>query len=124
MLLRQITLIILTLSGTAHADFAPSVWDQMQHGGAQTITARIESVDISTKFIRVGYQEMVNDGAKSSMNLCMESIADHSQHEGWLSAVNNQRIETLRQALKSRELVELSFQGPWSPCLSSISAKK
>ncbi len=124
MTLRLLTLLTMTLSGTAHADFAPSVWEQMQNGGAQTITARIESLDISPSAVRVGYQEMVTDGSKSSMNLCLESLADHSMHEGWLSAVNNQRIESFRQALKSRELVELSFKGPWSPCLSSISAKK
>lgn len=124
MLIRSLTLLTLALSVTAHADFAPGVWNQLQDGGTQTITARIESLDISTKAVRVGYREMVDDGTKGQMNLCMDSIADHSQAEGWLSSVNNQRIESLRQALNSRELVDLSFKGPWSPCLSSIALKK
>jgi len=117
-------LLAMTISVTAHAQFAPGVWDQLQHNGDRTIEARIEGIDISSKSVQVEYQEMVDDGGKGRIDLCRESVGDHSQHEGWLSAVNNQRIETLRQAKRSGEIVTISMRGPWSPCLSSISVKK
>lgn len=116
--------LALTLSVTGRAQNGPGVWDQLQHQGERTFDARIEKLEISTRSIVVGYREMVDDGGKFEIILCSESVADHSQHEGWLSAVNNQRIETLRQAFKSRETVRISVRGPWSPCLSSISMVK
>lgn len=116
--------LALTISVTAHAQFAPGVWDQLQHNGDRTIEARIEGVEISSKSVLIEYQEMVDDGNKGRVELCRESIGDHSQHEGWLSAVNNQRIEALRQAERNRQLVKISLRGPWSPCLSSVSTIK
>ena len=97
--------IALSMSLTAHADFAPSVWAQLQMRGVRTLQAKITSLEMNGSQTRVGFREAgVSGSGHQEMDLC-ESLKE---------------IELFRRAYDSGEILELGFQGPWSPCISSV----
>ena len=109
----------LSTSLTAHSEYGPGVWEQMQNGSTQAIRARIESVDVSGDQAVVEYSD--HSGRRTKSPLCIETQPLPSGRSEELKAMfQNQRLEQLREARRSREVVELSFQGPWQSCLTSV----
>ena len=103
-----LAMLIMSISGTAAAEFGPGVWQQMQERGNTIIRTQITGLEISDQLVVVEFS-----GGRTK--LCSYDPA---------ITLNDQRIATLRDAYKSGELVELGFQGPWNTCLKTISQRR
>lgn len=107
-------------SATGYADFGPSVWTQMQTNGHSRIQAKIVSLEISEMGAQVTYRQIKDGDAQATTQLCAPIGTENYRSEEMRTSLHGERITVLREALKSGQVVELGFQGPWSPCLSSI----
>ncbi len=96
----------MSISGTVSAEFAPSVWQQLQMRGVTVLESEIKSLEISDDLVVVEFSE-------GRAKLC-----------GQDSYLTDQRVVTLREALKSGERLMLGFQGPWNTCLKTISQRR
>jgi exosome complex RNA-binding protein Csl4 len=115
--------ILLALSVTSRADFGPGVWDQLQNRGDIIVLAKITKLEISPSQVSVGYREIVK-GKKDKAGLKTATLCREQSTLSYANVEHHQRIESLRDAYRSGEIVKLSMTGPWSPCLSSITLSK
>ncbi|MGE4131572.1 MAG: hypothetical protein AB7F86_08020 [Bdellovibrionales bacterium] len=119
---RLLGVAILSIYFTAHADFGPSIWQQLQTQGDRVVTAKIEALDVHTQLVRVAFAETGENHARGRLELCQDEGSAPAHREAFVTALHQQRLEILREALRTGEEVQLSIKGPWSPCLSSIAA--
>lgn len=101
-----LAVILMSISGTALADFGPGVWEQLEKRGNTFVSTKITALEISDEMVIVEFE-----GGRAK--LCSRD-----------SSLNDQRVATLRDAYKSGEIVELGFQGPWNTCLKTISQRR
>lgn len=96
----------MSLSGTAAAEFGPGVWEQLQTRGSTVINSQVIALEISDEVVVVEFS-----GGRAKLCSLDSSLSD-------------QRVAALREAYKSGDIVELSFQGPWNTCLKTISQRR
>lgn len=107
--------LIFAASIATAEGFGPSVWDQMQHESANASTGKITSLEIGDQGIEIG---VTSNGDQATTKFCDDSAG--SEGESYRSAQAVARLEILREAFKSGEKVELTYDGPWKPCLRSV----
>ncbi len=96
----------MSISGTVSASFGPGVWEQLEARGNTIVSSRISALEVSDQMVVVEF-----DGGRAK--LCSQD-----------SSLNDQRVAMLREAFRSGDVVELSFQGPWNTCLKTISQRR
>lgn len=111
---------LIAFSTAAHADFGPSVWTQMQTNGHSRVLAKVISIEISEQGAQVTYRQIKEGETQGSTSLCAPIGTENYRSEEMRTSLHSERLMVLREALKSGQIVELGFQGPWNPCLSSV----
>lgn len=119
------SLILTMLLGlTAWADSQPGVWDQMQTGSSVAVKGKIKSLNVRANSVEI----VLSQGSENltrTFKLCTEissSTADNDffRSEEQRAAFFHQRMESLREAYRTGQVVELGSRGPWNPCLDSV----
>ena len=123
MLWRQIWPVLLSIGFTAHADFAPSVWLQLQTQSTATLAeqaavhAKIDDLTYVSENILVSYLEL---GIQNQKSLYFCPLVNSSTLDPLHFATYQEQMETLRRAIKSARPITLEISRPWSPCIKSI----
>lgn len=104
----------LTISVTARADVQPGVWSQLQHNGTR-VKGKITGFDVPPgRAASVSYRAVGMDRPGSqTAELCRPKDST----DVTTAVEYNQQLQLVRDARKSGEIVELSINGPWNPCL-------
>lgn len=123
--MKTLALFALVLfAAHAFADADPSVWEQMQTGSVTTIEGIVKGLDIRGTSVLVKIADG-DDGQVSThtLKLCTAD-SDNFRSEEERAVFFHQRVQSLREAYKSGESVQLSYRGPWQPCLVSVAIGK
>jgi len=123
--LMYVTVVVLGAMPMAYAGL--SVWDQMKTGDLSSVTAKIVGVQLLTNQVRVVYT--IQDGKTviqrttslcedpSGVNMNQATGVDSEERRAvYLKA----RIDSLLEAKRSGESVQLSLTGGWDDCLQTI----
>jgi len=126
----MINLLIYAILATAHADYAPGVWEQleqsspsaftqMQEGKTHPIEGKIADVELRAPavYLTVKRKNDLGVAVRETFKLCTED-ADRWSTESERAMQINQRVQAMRDAKKSQESVRLLYRGPWSPCVT------
>jgi hypothetical protein len=91
----------------------------MQQNANGTLKAKITRLEMTPSRVAISFKTVGKNTQAQSAELCHKDVGLAT-----VAVEYNQQIESLRQALKSGEIVELGMQGPWGPCLSSVTLIK
>lgn len=89
----------------------------MQLKNINQLEVFLESLEIQGTEVLVGFRV---DGQTQQLSLCR----DVKNEPFYGSVYQNQTVEILRSALKSKDSVQFGVSGPWSPCLQSVKISK
>lgn len=120
--------VYFLITNTANADYMnPSVWQQMQFSPNKAVKAVIKSMEVDRDSVRIEVAA-VGSSETAKITLCSDEsqtpFATQRQTEPVRAVYTQERMNIVREALKTGEPVELGFSGPWSPCLNSIRISK
>lgn len=108
-----------------------SVWDQMQTSGLERVTGKVTALEFQgTGTLNLSLQVAGEGGTKITKSFqsstdTMNGACNNAYHsDEERVAFFTQRVELLREAFKNEDVVELSFSGPWNPCLNSVRVVK
>ena len=112
--------LLLFLSGTAKAEYIwpTAVWDQLESGSVDSIETKIERVELRDGRVLLTLGKDT-DGREDQAYLCTHDKALQLPELARLAAIG-MRVQSLREAAKSHDLVKLGHYGPWSPCVWPI----
>lgn len=118
-----LTAVLLPTMGSAD-NFGPGVFEQLQHGTLSPTVGKITSLEVGDKGIAIGVTTKTGRKATTTTTARFCDDSSGSEAESFRSAQTVARLELLREAYKSGEIVELAFAGPWNSCIHSIRLSK
>lgn len=124
-----LTLATLSTVWTAAAQSSYSVWDEMRDTDQHKVEGYLSDVVTKGDNIEVKYKHRLgNFDVESTIQFCESPALTQGSmtvlSEDIKTLLVNQRAEKLKELQRSGESVKLLFQGPWSPCLKSVSSTK
>ena len=116
--------LVILVGAQAWAEAQPGIWDQLQTGSRTAIRGKIKSLNVRANSVEI----VLTVGARAStpsLKLCTEIASasadnDFFRSEEQRAAFFHQRMESLREAYRSGQIVELGTRGPWNPCVDSV----
>ena len=119
-----LTTLLFVSSAGADYVFPPGVWEQLERGSLEPIQAKIRQVKFQGGGVLLSIEKITD--AKGNTALETYSLCTHDKAmNNWNSEAEramalNLRVQALREAEKSREIVRLGLRGPWQPCVWPI----
>lgn len=117
---KTMVLLAATLGFSAHADL--SVWDQMKHSSLNRVQGKVMGLEVQARSIEVtlsqdGTTKTVQVSTDTANNDCYNPYFTDEERVAFL----NQKVDMLRESLRSGGAIEIGISGPFNSCLSSVS---
>lgn len=110
-----LSLILIFSGAAAHADFGPSVWQQMQGGELRTLSGKVTSVEASGP-----HMGLKLDSSAQPYYLCQDVANDGMHSDEQRAAVASQEMTLIREAYDTQQSIQLGVRGDWSPCVAMV----